>query len=153
MSRLSCVQNYLCPDFRAFQTKIWAIICAFMSRQLCVQKTLCPDFRAFKIAYVQTFVHSKKKIVRYFVRSCPDNRAFKKLYVQTFVRSKLPMSRLSCVPNQSACAPKFTIVIKIIIFFSSLCMLCVVLILRFLNSGLTNLQEAVSCHFQGFRYS
>ena len=128
MSRLSCVpkENSCVPNL---------IICAFMSRLSCVQKALCPDFRAFKNAYVQTFVRSKRKFVRSknnnlcvhvqtFVRSkmpmsrlscvskenscapkiiicafmsrlscvqkclCPDFRAFKNAYVLTFVRSK-----------------------------------------------------------------
>ena len=57
MSRLPCV-----PKENSCAPKL--IICAFMSRLSCVQKTLCPDFRAFKIAYVQTFVRSKGKFVR-----------------------------------------------------------------------------------------
>ena len=56
-SRLPCV-----PTENSCAPKL--IICAFMSRLSCVQKTLCPDFRAFKIAYVQTFVRSKGKFVR-----------------------------------------------------------------------------------------
>ena len=57
MSRLSCVptQNSCAPKF---------IVCAYMSRLSCVQKTLCPDFCAFKIAYVQNFVRSKPKFMR-----------------------------------------------------------------------------------------
>ena len=126
MSRLSCV-----PKENSCAPKL--IICAFMSRLSCVQKPLCPDFRAFKNAYVQTFVRSKKKFVRSkidklcvhvqtIVRSktlmsrlscvqkclCPDFRAFQKtfvrskidnlcVHVQTIVRSKGLMSRLSCV--------------------------------------------------------
>ena len=96
MSRLSCVpkENSCAPNI---------IICAFMSRLSCVQKALYPDFRAFKNAYVQTFVRSKRKFVRSkinnlcvhlqtIVRSkglmtrlscvqkclCPDFRAFQK---------------------------------------------------------------------------
>ena len=57
MSRLSCV-----PKENSCAPKL--IICAFMSRLSCVQNALCPDFRAFKIAYVQTFVRSKGKFVR-----------------------------------------------------------------------------------------
>ena len=57
MSRLSCV-----PKENSCAPKI--IICAFMSRLSCVQKCLCPDFRAFKNAYVLTFVRSKRKFVR-----------------------------------------------------------------------------------------
>ena len=56
MSRLSCV-----PKEKSCAPKL--IIFAFMSRLSCGQKTLCPDFRAFKIAYVQTFVRSKGKFV------------------------------------------------------------------------------------------
>ena len=124
--RSSCVQNSLCPDFRAFkilydQTLVRSklkFVRSFVrsktptSRLSCVQTCLCPDFRAFKILYDQTLVRSKWKIVRSFVRSCPDYRAFKNTYVQTWfkiafkiayvqtiVRSKLHMSRLSCVQN------------------------------------------------------
>ena len=125
MSRLSCVQNSPCPDFRAFQRKIRALkndnLCGhvqtivrskgLMSRLSCVQKRLCPDFfvfqsyicpdyRAFKIAYVQTIVRSKLHMSRLSCVQnclCPDYRAFKIAYVQTIVRSKLHMSRLSCV--------------------------------------------------------
>ena len=97
MSRLSCVQIYLCV-VRAFKTpyvqtcvrsisymirlycvpnqnscaqnlNICANICAFMSRLSCVQKHLWPVFRAFKNICV------------------------------FFVRSKLPMTRLPCVQN------------------------------------------------------
>ena len=57
MSRLSCL-----PKENSCAPKL--IICAFMSRLSCVQKALCPDFRAFKNAYVQTFVRSKRKFVR-----------------------------------------------------------------------------------------
>ena len=75
ISRLSCVQSYIWPDFRAFQNQNscahFLKISAFMSRLSCVQKHLCPDFRAFK-----------------------NFRAF-------FERSKLSMSRLSCVYAQT----------------------------------------------------
>ena len=112
--RSSCVQNSLCPDFRAFkilydQTLVRSklkFVRSFvrsktpMSRLSCVQTCLCPDFCAFKILYDQNLVRSKWKIVRSFVRSCPDYRAFKNIYVQTFVRSKMRMSRLSCVHVQ-----------------------------------------------------
>ena len=112
--RSSCVQNSLCPDFRAFKilydhtlvrSKL-KVVGSFvrsktpMSRLSCVQTCLCPDFRAFKILYDQTLVRSKWKIVRSFVCSCPDYRAFKNTHVQTFVRSKMRMSRLSCVHVQ-----------------------------------------------------
>ena len=73
----------------------------FFVRSSCVQNSLCPDFRAFKILYDQTLVHSKLKFVRSFVRSktpmsrlscvqtclCPDFRAIKILYDQTLVCS------------------------------------------------------------------
>ena len=75
---------------------------AFMIRLSCVQNGLCPDYRAFKVAYVQTIVRSKLPMIRLScVPSCicPDYRAFKIAYVQTIVRSKLHMSRLSCVQN------------------------------------------------------
>ena len=66
----------------------------FFVHSSCVQNSLCPDFRAFKILYDQTLVRSKLKFVRSFVRSktpmsrlscvqtcfCPDFRAFKILY-------------------------------------------------------------------------
>ena len=118
MSRLPCV-----PKENSCAPKL--IICAFMSRLSCVQKTLCPDFRAFKIAYVQTFVRSKGKFVRSkidilcvhvqtIVRSkdlmsrlsCVPKENSCAPNVQTIVRSKLPMSRLSCVPKEISCAPK-----------------------------------------------
>ena len=75
---------------------------AFMIRLSCVQNGLCPDYRAFKVAYVQTIVRSKLPMIRLScVPSCicPDYRAFKIAYVQTIVRSKLHMPRLSCVQN------------------------------------------------------
>ena len=112
--RSSCVQNSLCPDFRAFKILYDQILMRSklkfvrsfvrsktpMSRLSCVQTCLCPDFRAFKILYDQTLVRSKWKIVRSFVRSCPDYLALKNTHVQTFVRSKMRMSRLSCVHVQ-----------------------------------------------------
>ena len=55
MSRLSCV-----PKENSCAPKL--IICAFMSRLSCVQKALCPDFRALKNAYVQTFCGFQRKI-------------------------------------------------------------------------------------------
>ena len=73
-----------------------------MSRLSCVQNCICPDYRAFKIAYVQTIVRSKLHMSRLSCVQnciCPDYRAFKIAYVQTIVRSKLHMSRLSCVQN------------------------------------------------------
>ena len=51
MARLSCV-----PKENSCAPKL--IICAFMSRLSCVQKALCPDFRAFKETYVQTYVQT-----------------------------------------------------------------------------------------------
>ena len=102
----------------------------FFVRSSCVQNSLCPDFRAFKILYDQTLVRSKLKFVRSFVRSktpmsrlsCVQNLiwpdfsafqikfralicAFKNTYVQTFVRSNVLMSRLSCV--QTCLCPDF----------------------------------------------
>ena len=105
MSRLSCVQNCLCPDYRAFKIAYVQTIVRsklHMSRLSCVQNCLCPDYRAFKIAYVQTIVRSKLHMSRLSCVQnclCPDYRAFKIAYVQTIVRSKLHMSRLSCVQN------------------------------------------------------
>ena len=75
---------------------------AFMIRLSCVQNGLCPDYRAFKVAYAQTIVRSKLPMIRLSCIPsciCPDYRAFKIAYVQTIVRSKLHMSRLSCVQN------------------------------------------------------
>ena len=50
MSRLSCVQNCVCPDYRAFtiayvQTIVRSKL--HMSRLSCVQNCICPDYRAF----------------------------------------------------------------------------------------------------------
>ena len=104
MSRLSCDQSYLRPDYLAFkiayvQTFVLPleslcapvlIICAFMPRLSCVQNCLCPDYRAFKVASM-----SRLSCVQSCL--CLDYRAFKVAYVKTIVRSKLPMSRLSCV--------------------------------------------------------
>ena len=134
MSRLSCV-----PKENSCAPKL--ITCAFMSRLSCVQKALCPDFRAFKNAYVQTFLRSKRKFVRSKINnlrvhfqtivrskgfmyrlSCVQNtyvqtfvRSKRKLvrskinnlcvHVQTIVRSKGLMSRLSCV--QKCLCPDF----------------------------------------------
>ena len=61
MIRLSCVQNGLFPDCRAFKvTCDQAIVRSklHMSRLSCVQNCICPDYRAFRIAYVQTIVRS-----------------------------------------------------------------------------------------------
>ena len=141
MSRLSFVpKENLCAQ------KL--INCEFMSRLSCVQKALCPDFRAFKNAYVQTFVRSKRKFVRSkidnmcvhvqnivrskglmsrlscvqkmpmsrhfvgskgkFVRSKIDNLC---IHVQTIVRSRSLMSRFSCV--QKGLCPDFLCVQKL----------------------------------------
>ena len=73
-----------------------------MSRLSCVQSCICPDYRAFKVTYDQTIVRSKLHMSRLSCVQnciCPDYRAFKIAYVQTIVRSKLHMSRLSCVQN------------------------------------------------------
>ena len=42
-----------------FHSKNFRALRATMSRLSCVQNCLCPDYRAFKIAYVQTIVRSK----------------------------------------------------------------------------------------------
>ena len=114
MSRLSCVQKALCPDFRAFknayvQTFVRSklpmsrlscvpkenscapklIICAFMSRLSCVQKALCPDYRAFKGLYVQTFVRSKYL--------CPDFLCVQKLTMCTKFDDLISPKKLPCV--------------------------------------------------------
>ena len=71
MSRLSCVQNRLCPDYRAFKIAYVQTIVrskSLMSRLSCVQNCICPDYRAFKIAYVQTIVRS------FFSRPCNFER-------------------------------------------------------------------------------
>ena len=50
MSRLSCVQNCLCPDYRAFKIAYVQTIVRsklHMSRLSCVQNCICPDYRAF----------------------------------------------------------------------------------------------------------
>ena len=60
ISRLSCIQNYIWPDFCAFQTKI----CALRSRLSCVQKHLYSDFRAVKI-FCAFFVRSNVRLSRY----------------------------------------------------------------------------------------
>ena len=78
-------------------------------------KSVCPDRLRRKesmsrpspteSAYVQTFVRSK-----FFVRlTCVHISPF-----PDFLRSKLPMSRLSCVPNQNSCAQ----ILKICAFMS-----------------------------------
>ena len=105
MSRLSCVQSCICPDYRAFKVTYDQTIVRsklHISGRSCVQNCLCPDYSAFKIAYVQTIVRSKLPMIRLScvqICICPDCRAFKIAYVQTIVRSKLLMSRLSCVQN------------------------------------------------------
>ena len=93
MSRLSCVQSCLCPDYCAFKVAYVQTIVRsnlLMSRLSCVQSCLCPDYRAFKVAYVQTIMRSKLPMSRLSCLQrhlCPDFRAFKDTYVQTFVRS------------------------------------------------------------------
>ena len=50
MPRLSCVQNCLCPDYRAFKIAYVQTIVRsklHMSRLSCVQNCICPDYRAF----------------------------------------------------------------------------------------------------------
>ena len=106
ISRLLCIQNWLCPNFRAFERKIRALQNWYFMRS-------CPDYRAFKSPQVQTFVRSKLPMSRFSCvpkeNSCapklifcafmsrlscvrmtlyPDFRMFKTAYVQTFVRSK-----------------------------------------------------------------
>ena len=111
MSRLSCVQSCLSPDYRAFKVAYVKTIVQsklLMSRLSCVQSCLSPDYRAFKVAYIQTIVQLKLPKSRLScVQSClcPDYRAFKVAYVQTIMRSKLPMSRLSSV--QSCLSPDY----------------------------------------------
>ena len=85
-----------------------------MSRLSCFQSCLCPDYHAFKVAYVQTIVRSKLSMSRLScVQSClcPDYRAFNVAYVQTIVRSKSFMSRLSCV--QRCLCPDFRTLIGV----------------------------------------
>ena len=79
----SCVQNFIWPDFSAFQIKISALICGFMSRILCVQKHLCPDFRAFKMkirALICAFMPELSCVQKH---PCPFFCAFKNGHVQT----------------------------------------------------------------------
>ena len=71
MSRLSCVQSYIWPDYRAFKIAYVQTIVhskLHMSRLSCVQNCICPDYRAFKISYVQTIVRS------FFSRPCNFER-------------------------------------------------------------------------------
>ena len=95
MSRLSCVQSCLCPDFNAIQRKIRALQNWYFVRS-------CPDYRAFEWPYMQTFVRSNvpmSKLVRSkgkLVRSKTDNLC---VHVQTIVRSNDLICRLSCVQN------------------------------------------------------
>ena len=93
MIRLSCVQNGLCPDYRAFKVTYDQTIVRsklHMSRLSCIQSYIYPDYRAFKIAYVQTILRSQLHLSRLSCVQnciCPDYRAFKIAYVQTIVRS------------------------------------------------------------------
>ena len=105
MSRLSCFQSCLCPDYRAFKLAYVETIVRSklpMSRLSCIQICLCPDYRAFKFAYVQTIMRSKLPMFRLScVQSCLRSvyHAFKVAFVQIIVRSKLPMARLSRVQS------------------------------------------------------
>ena len=108
ISRLSCFpkENLCAPKL---------IICAFMSRLSCVQKTLCPDFRAFKNAYVQTFVCSIPKTVRCKINIlCVLVEAI--LLTKEFMSRLYCVQNGLCpnfwVFQTKFLAPKFTIVIK-----------------------------------------
>ena len=106
MSRLSCVQNCLCPVFCVFQTKNRPLQNWYSVR-------FCRGDPAFKSPHVQSFLRLKLPMSRLScvpkenscapklticafksrlscIRKtlCPEFRAFKTAYVQTFVRSK-----------------------------------------------------------------
>ena len=126
----------------------------------------CPDYRAFKKPYVQTFVRSKlpmstllcvpnqkssaaKMISSVFLLTpscfqktlCRDFRALKIAHLRIFECSKPKFARSKTYNCQ-----------KITFFTLPFFYLYVVLILSFLNSGPTNLQEGLSCHFQSFLF-
>ena len=116
MSRLSCVQESSCPDFRGFKrpfvetfvrsklpmsgilcvpnqksSAAILIFCAFLSRLSCFQKTLCRDFIVFKIAYIWIFECYKPKTVRCKIGIL--------CVFAEIMLSKDLMSRLQCVQN------------------------------------------------------
>ena len=132
ISRVSCVQNCLCPDFFCIPNKnlsdnlcvhVQTIVRSknFMPRLSCVQNCLCPDFRVFQTKFCAIICAFMSRQSRGQKTLCPDFRAFTIAYVQTFVCSKP-----KCVRSKIYNCYK-----KLLIFFSSLCILFVVLILRF----------------------
>ena len=69
MSRLSCVQNCLCPDYRAFKIAYVQTIVRsklHMSRLSCVQNCICPDYRAFIFFPVRVILNARRHLVRSF---------------------------------------------------------------------------------------
>ena len=69
MSRLSCVQNCLCPDYRAFKIAYVQTIVRsklHMSRLSCVQNCICPDYRAFIFFPDRVILNARRHLVRSF---------------------------------------------------------------------------------------
>ena len=69
MSRLSCVQNFLCPDYRAFKIAYVQTIVRsklHMSRLSCVQNCICPDYRAFIFFPDRVILNARRHLVRSF---------------------------------------------------------------------------------------
>ena len=69
MSRLSCVQNCICPDYRAFKIAYVKTIVRsklHMSRLSCVQNCICPDYRAFIFFPDRVILNARRHLVRSF---------------------------------------------------------------------------------------
>ena len=69
MSRLSRVQNFLCPDYRAFKmAHVQTIVRSklHMSRLSCVQNCICPDYRAFIFFPDRVILKARLQLVRSF---------------------------------------------------------------------------------------
>ena len=69
MIRLSCVQNGLCPDCRAFKVTYDQTIVRsklHMSRLSCVQSYICPDYRAFIFFPDRVILNARRHLVRSF---------------------------------------------------------------------------------------
>ena len=139
-----------CPDYRAFK---FGYVHTFVrskgkflrskTENLCVhvQTIVCSklSMSRFLCDPNQKSCAPKMIICVFLYRDCP---AFKRPYFETLVRSKSPMSGFLCVPNQEFARSKTVIKNSfLILFFFNL---FVVLILSFLNSGPTTIQEGLN---------
>ena len=91
MSRFLCFHNSQCQYFRAFQRIMRALQNWDFVRS-------CLDYRAFKNTYVQTFLRSKSKFLRFKIEClCVPVKTNVRSKTNTFGRSKLSSSTLLCI--------------------------------------------------------